>query len=244
MAPVLFHCGLFGWCSHQITARCHGSWRSVLGSTDRSPIRSSRWRVYRAGPVEETSRRPLADRSSSATAPCGLGLGATAGRARARPCPVPFVLTSDCLRSVREGSPGRVAPGGTGATRARLQPWTGSGDGMPPRAPASGRGGGDVPSPDRPPYADRAWTSSCPGIRGRDAAAREHKCLASASAVGIVATRLRSVCASRVDGWQAERSPTPVRCTESMRGGWPTRALGRGQRRRSCSGFPRSDVGP
>ena len=84
MAPALSHYELFRWFSSQITPRCRGLRRSVLGSTDPPPIRSSRRRGHLAGPVGGKSRWPLAHRSSSATALCGPVLEVTAGRGNTR----------------------------------------------------------------------------------------------------------------------------------------------------------------
>ena len=55
MAPVLSH-GELSDDSSQLTLRCHGWPRSVLGSTHPPPTQSSRWRGRPAGRVWESSR--------------------------------------------------------------------------------------------------------------------------------------------------------------------------------------------
>ena len=94
-----------------ICSRIHASTSDSIQPTARAPSRTGWGKVP----------WPLAYRSCSAIARCGPVLEATAGRARARPCPLPLLCSSVCLRSVRGQIPGRIAPGGTGATWARLQ---------------------------------------------------------------------------------------------------------------------------
>ena len=180
MAPVLSDYELLGWFTSKITPRCRGLRRSGLGSTDRPPIRSSRWLGGRGGSVGESSCWPLARRSCSAPARCGLALEVTAGRARARRCPGSLLQSSVCLRSLQGKFPERVAPGGNRGQMGLAAGFDEHRDLVRPRQP---RGAPRTEllqlGSDRPPLADRASMSSCLCARGTQPRAIRSAWLAS-----------------------------------------------------------------